>query len=234
VEDRRDGIPTGPTGTKPLARRCQFRFPLGFQGLAYDGLSRPFLQGGHPERPLGRRAAFGSPQTSERGGCVIKRALVGSPSSLRWLQRFHPIKARRVSSPIVVGAPTYRSEPSVPGLAQQVLALTYCPDISALRGLVNALLEAEDMPMNLAPGALVPGRRQALSILRFGSLPLTHHFPFQHTAPTSAYPGHYSRRLLLRGSSSPVASGWHLLSAVTASERATGGYSVPSSHCSHP
>src|SRR5919197_3081608 len=99
---------------------------------------------------------------------------------------------------------------------------------------VHPLLEAEDMPMNLGPGDLLPGRRQALSILRFGSLPLTHHFPFQPTAPTSAYPGHYPRRLLLRGSSSPVASGWHLLSAVTASERATGGYSVPSSHCSHP
>jgi hypothetical protein len=77
LEDRRDGIPPGPTGTKPLAMRCQFRFPLGFQGLAYDGLSRPFMQGWHPERPLFRRAAFGYPHTSERGGCVIKRELVG-------------------------------------------------------------------------------------------------------------------------------------------------------------
>ena len=77
LEDRRDGIPTGPTGTQPLDMRGQFRFPLGFQGLAYDGLSRPFLQGWTPERPLFRRAAFGYPHTSERGGCVIKRELVG-------------------------------------------------------------------------------------------------------------------------------------------------------------
>jgi hypothetical protein len=89
------------------------------------------------------------------------------------------------------------------------------------------------MPLDFGPWDLLPGRRQALAILRFGSLPLTHHFPFQHTAPTSAYPGHYPRPWLLRGSFSPVASGWHLLCEVTASERATGGYSVPSSHSSH-
>jgi hypothetical protein len=77
VEDRRNGIPTGPTGAKPIEMCWQFRFPLGFQGLAYDGLSRPFMQGWHPERPLFRRAAFGYPNTSERGGCVVKRELVG-------------------------------------------------------------------------------------------------------------------------------------------------------------
>jgi hypothetical protein len=43
VEDCRDGIPTGPTGAKPIEMCGQFRFPLGFQGLAYDGLSRPFM-----------------------------------------------------------------------------------------------------------------------------------------------------------------------------------------------
>ena len=89
------------------------------------------------------------------------------------------------------------------------------------------------MPVDFLPGDVLPGHHQGLTLC-FGALPLTHRFTFQHTAPTSAYPGHYSRRLLLRGSSSPVASGWHLLSAVTASERATGGYSVPRSHCSHP
>jgi hypothetical protein len=42
--------------------------------------------------------------------------------------------------------------------------------------------------------------------------------PITSTAPagpTSAYPGHYPRRLLLRASSSPAASGWHLLRKVT-------------------
>ena len=87
------------------------------------------------------------------------------------------------------------------------MEFTYCPDISALRGLVHALLEAEDMPMNLGPWDLLPGRRQALSILRFGSLPLTHRFTFQNTGPTSAYPGHYPRRWLFRQSCSRVACG---------------------------
>src|SRR5438105_197719 len=135
---------------------------------------------------------------------------------------------------VILGHTTHRSQTGIPRFAQQVLEFVYRSDIATPRGLVHALLEAEDMPMNLGPWDLLPGRRQALSILRFGSLPLTHRFTFQHTAPTSAYPGHSSRRLLLRGSSSPVASGWHLLSAVTASESATGGNSVPRSHCSHP
>src|SRR5262249_62308569 len=113
--------------------------------------------------------------------------------SLGWLQRFHPINARRMSARVVLGDTTYREESSVPGLAQQVLEFASRPDLSTLRGLVNSLLEAEDMPLDFGPWDLLPGRRQALAILRFGSLPLTHHFPFQHTAPTSAYPGHYPR-----------------------------------------
>src|SRR5262245_51186701 len=77
LEDRGNGIPTGPTGTKPIGVGRQFRFPLGFQSLAYDGLPRPFMPGRKPERPLFRSATFGYPYTSERGGFVIKLELVG-------------------------------------------------------------------------------------------------------------------------------------------------------------
>src|SRR5215471_19861334 len=59
LEDRCNGIPTGPTGTKPIEVGRQFRFPLGLQSLAYDGLSRPFMQGRNPERPLFSSAMFG-------------------------------------------------------------------------------------------------------------------------------------------------------------------------------
>jgi hypothetical protein len=41
--------------------------------------------------------------------------------------------------------------------------------MATLRGLVNALLEAEDMPMDLLPGDVLPGRHQALAILCFSS-----------------------------------------------------------------
>src|SRR5262249_19245701 len=58
-------------------------------------------------------------------------------------------------------------------------------------------------------------------------------FTFQDTGPTSAYPGCYSWPWLLRASSSPTASGWHLLRGVTGPQRAVGGYSVPSFHGSH-
>jgi hypothetical protein len=35
LEDRRDGIPTGATWAEPVEVGRKFRFPLGFQSLAY-------------------------------------------------------------------------------------------------------------------------------------------------------------------------------------------------------
>jgi hypothetical protein len=70
------------------------------------------------------------------------------------------------------------------------------------------------MPLDFFPRDALPGHLQGGS-LSFGALPLTHLFTFHDTGPTSAYPGHYPRRWLLRASSSHVASGWHLLCGVT-------------------
>jgi hypothetical protein len=70
------------------------------------------------------------------------------------------------------------------------------------------------VPLDLLPGDVLPGRHQGLTLC-IGSSPLTHGFTFQNTGPTSAYPGHYLRRWLLRVASSPAASGWHLLYEVT-------------------
>ena len=69
------------------------------------------------------------------------------------------------------------------------------------------------MPVDFLPGDVLPGHHQGLALC-FGALPLTHGFTFQYTGPTSAYPGRYPRPLLLRASSSPAASGWHLLRKV--------------------
>jgi hypothetical protein len=90
------------------------------------------------------------------------------------------------------------------------------------------------MALDFLPGDVLPGRHQGLAILCVGSWPLTHHYTFQDTGPTSAYPGHYPWPWLLRASSSPTADGWHLLREVTISQRAAGGDSVPSSHGWHP
>jgi hypothetical protein len=60
----------------------------------------------------------------------------------------------------------------------------------------------------------LPGRHQGLALC-FGSSPLTHRFTVHNTGPTSAYPGHYPGRWLLRASVSPTASGWHLLRGLT-------------------
>jgi len=50
----------------------------------------------------------------------------------------------------------------------------YCPDISTLRGLIHASLEAEDMSLDFVPGHLLPDHHQDVAVLCFGSLPLTH------------------------------------------------------------
>jgi hypothetical protein len=71
------------------------------------------------------------------------------------------------------------------------------------------------MPLHFRPGHLLPGRHQVLRVLCLGTLPRTHHFTFQNTGPTSAYPGHSPGPWLLRASSSPMACGWHLLCEVT-------------------
>ena len=66
------------------------------------------------------------------------------------------------------------------------------------------------MSLRFLPWNALPGHLQGRALC-FGTLPLTHGFTFQHTGPTSAYPGYYSRPLLLRASCSPAASGWRLL-----------------------
>jgi hypothetical protein len=131
---------------------------------------------------------------------------------------------------MVLGHPTHRSQPCIPGLASQVWALAYGSDITPWRGSVQSLVEAEDMALDVLPGDVLPGRHQGLAILCVGSWPLTHHGPFQGTGPTSAYPGPDPWPWLLRASSSPAACGWRLRREVTASQSAAGGSSVPSSH----
>src|SRR6266705_2072908 len=66
------------------------------------------------------------------------------------------------------------------------------------------------MSLHFLPRDALPGHLQGQALC-FGTLPLTHGFTFQNTGPTSAYPGHYPRPLLLRASCSPAASGWRLL-----------------------
>src|SRR2546422_5507044 len=100
-----------------------------------------------------------------------------------------------------------------PEFSTLFLKLVCGSDLSTLRGSVNPLLEVENTPVDFLPRNVLPGHLQGLALC-FGSLPLTHRFTFQDTGPTSAYPGHYPWRWLLRASSSPAASGWHLLREV--------------------
>ena len=81
-------------------------------------------------------------------------------------ERFRPIGPRRVLAAMVLAHTPHRSHLGVPGLEPQVLEFVYRSDMATWRGVVNALLEAEDMPMALLPGADLPCRHQALAIRR--------------------------------------------------------------------
>ena len=74
------------------------------------------------------------------------------------------------------------------------------------------------MALHFLPRDALPGHLQGQA-LGLGTLPLTHGFTFQHTGPTSAYPGHSPRPLLLRASCSPAASGWRLRCQGTSSTK---------------
>jgi hypothetical protein len=122
----------------------------------------------------------------------------------------HAVDPRGMFPPVLLADPTHRSQACIPGLHQQFLQRAYRAALSTWRGVVHPFLEAADVPLDFFPGDALPGRHQGLA-LWVDALPLTHGFPLQHTGPPSAYPGHSSRPLLLRASSAPTASGWHLL-----------------------
>jgi hypothetical protein len=161
VKDRRDGLPTGTSWAKARGVRRQFGFPLGFQGLAYQRLPCPFVVGGNASRTFFRASAFGYPCAPKRGGAAGEAKHSSKPSSLGWGERFHPVDPRRVLPAMVLGHSTHRSQPSIPGRDQQVLAFVSRADFAMLRSVVNALWEAEDMPLDFLPREGLPGHHQA-------------------------------------------------------------------------
>jgi len=89
------------------------------------------------------------------------------------------------------------------------------------------------MPVDFLPGDVLPGHHQGRTLC-CGAWPLTHRFPFHDTGPTSAYPERYPWPWLLRASSAPIASGWHLLREGTGLREGHGGGLRSQFPCSHP
>src|SRR5215831_13179654 len=86
--------------------------------------------------------------------------------------------------------------------------------------MAGAVIEAEDMPMNVLPGRVLPGHHQG-GTMCFGALPLTHRCTFQDTGPPSAYPGRYPRPWLLgRSLLMTGLAADHLLAATSCPTRA--------------
>src|SRR5919109_2174183 len=210
VEEGSDGLVAGASRAKALGRWRQLGFPFGFQGLAHKGLPCPFMLSWNPEGALFSTPTLGYPNAAQRCGLTIETQCLSQAPPSSWREGFHAVDTRGMFATVILADSTHRQQPSIPGLHQQFLQFTCCPDIFTLRRLVNPLLEAEDMPLHFLPWDVLPGHLQGLALC-FGALPLTHGFTFQDTGPTSAYPGHYPWPLLLRASSSPVACGWYLL-----------------------
>ena len=171
------------------------------------------MLGRDPQRTLFSTSTFGNPRASQRCGLAIETNRCGECQALVGCKGLDPIHTRCVFSPIILGDATHCQQPGIPRLHEQFLKLVCGSDISTLRGSVHPLLEVENTPVDFLPRNVLPGHLQGLALC-FGSLPLTHRFTLQDTGPTSAYPGHYPWHWLLRASSSPAASGWHLLREV--------------------
>ena len=186
VADRGNGLPTGTPWANAIGVGRQCGCPRRRQGLAYARLPRPFVWGGHPPRARLRAATCGHPRASPRGRLVIELELAREWPSLGRSQRLHRIDARGMFPARVWGHPTHGSQPCRPGRAAQVWARVYGADSTTWRGAVPSLVEAEDLALDLLPGAVWPGRHQGLASLCCGSWPLTHHGPLQGTGPTSA------------------------------------------------
>jgi hypothetical protein len=182
--------------------------------LAPSRLPRPFLLGWKTKGALFSPPTLGYPGAAQRRRLAIETKGCGQSPPSSWREGLHPIDTRGMLATGILADPTHRQQPGIPGLHQPCWQLVCRSDIATLRGSVPPLLEAEDMPVAFLPRNVLPGHHQGLALC-FGSEPLTHGRTFQDTGPTSAYPGHDPWRLLLRASSSPVASGWHVLRKVT-------------------
>ena len=169
VKDRRDGLPTGASWAKPVRVGRPCGVPLGFQDLTYQRLPRPFVWGGNAQRTLFRAPTVRNPGAPQRGGPTGEPKRAREPSSWGRGERFRSVDPRRMLPTMVLGPTTPRQQPGVPGLDRQVLACVYGSDISTWRGLVHALVEAEDMPLDVLPRDALPGRHQGLLILCVGS-----------------------------------------------------------------
>ena len=126
--------------------------------------------------------------------------------SLFGSNRFYSVYPRSFLPLIVLRDPTHCEHASCPGLHQQLLQFLDCSLITTLFSSKDALLYPVHMLLKLAPGQLAPTltlRVQRVFSLGPGCLRICHTTCasfFHVTVLTSAYPGHYPRRLLLRQS----------------------------------
>jgi hypothetical protein len=165
VKDRGDSLPAGTSWPKPRRVGRELRFPLGVSDLPYPCLPCPFVLGWHTERTLCRAPAFRHPRAPQRGGLAGALQLTSQPESWGRGEPVRPSDPRCVLAAMVWAHTPHGSQTSGPGLAPQVVEVVYRSDMATWRGVVNALVEAADMPMDLLPGDGLPGRHPARAIL---------------------------------------------------------------------
>ena len=123
----------------------------------------------------------------------------GPAQPFGWLERFDAIHPSGFLAPVVLGYLSYCKASRRPGLHQQSLELVDCLDIATLRGLIDALLEPEYLSLHGFPWQPVPLIHRCCHRVHVVLLP-TRVSIVHLVVPTSAYPGRYPRRWLLRQS----------------------------------
>src|SRR5439155_13913992 len=101
-------------------------------------------------------ARFWDPDATSRGGLGGKTEVSGELEPMRWGERAEPIHAGGVLAAIVLGDPTNGETLGRPGSHQEPLERAYSLDLATPLGSVDARLELEDPPLELAPGEGLP------------------------------------------------------------------------------
>src|SRR5713101_4648325 len=110
---------------------------------------------------------------------VLRMYLLSHDKALLRSYRFHSVYPCCFLALVILSHPSHCKEPCCFRFRQEFLQFLYCASIATLTGSVDALLDAVDMLLKLAPGQLVPSltlRDKFLIVL--GCFPLFHRTDF--------------------------------------------------------
>jgi len=110
-------------------------------------------------------------------------------------QGLHAIDPCRPFPAIVLGDSSDREELGGPGVHHQALEFANCWNIATTAGSVNALLQLEDIPLDVGPGERVPSIHRCGCVRGHSMSTATRTFTIHVAVSLSAYLGAFPRAL---------------------------------------